>query len=95
MQQERLRALGQMASGIAHDINNAISPITLYIDSLLTRETGFSERARKQLEIDPARRSTTSPTRWRACASSIGSANAQLELAAVDVERALAARCSS
>ena len=26
MQQERLRALGQMASGIAHDINNAISP---------------------------------------------------------------------
>ena len=27
MQQERLRALGQMASGIAHDINNAISPV--------------------------------------------------------------------
>jgi GAF domain-containing protein len=25
MQQERLRALGQMASGIAHDINNALS----------------------------------------------------------------------
>jgi len=25
MQQERLRALGQMAGGIAHDINNAIS----------------------------------------------------------------------
>jgi len=30
MQQERLRALGEMASGIAHDINNAISPIPLY-----------------------------------------------------------------
>lgn len=30
MQQERLRALGQMASGVAHDINNAISPVTLY-----------------------------------------------------------------
>ncbi|HEY6126322.1 MAG TPA: GAF domain-containing protein, partial [Steroidobacteraceae bacterium] len=29
LQQERLRALGQMASGIAHDINNAISPISL------------------------------------------------------------------
>ena len=29
MQQERLRALGQMASGIAHDINNAISPLSL------------------------------------------------------------------
>ncbi len=28
--QERLRALGQMASGIAHDINNAISPVSLY-----------------------------------------------------------------
>ena len=27
MQQERLRALGQMASGIAHDINNALSPM--------------------------------------------------------------------
>ena len=26
MRDERLRALGQMASGIAHDINNAISP---------------------------------------------------------------------
>jgi len=30
IQQERLSALGQMASGIAHDINNAISPIALY-----------------------------------------------------------------
>ena len=35
MQQERLRALGQMASGIAHDINNAISPVALYTESLL------------------------------------------------------------
>ena len=38
MQQERLRALGQMASGIAHDINNAISPVALYTDSLLERQ---------------------------------------------------------
>ncbi|HEU4780054.1 MAG TPA: ATP-binding protein, partial [Steroidobacteraceae bacterium] len=51
MQQERLRALGQMASGIAHDINNAISPVSLYVDALLTHETGFSDRARKQLEV--------------------------------------------
>jgi len=51
MQQERLRALGQMASGIAHDINNAISPVVLYVEAILTHETGFSERARKQLEI--------------------------------------------
>jgi PAS domain S-box-containing protein len=50
MQQERLRALGQMASGIAHDINNAISPIALYTDMLLTRETQLSERGRQRLE---------------------------------------------
>jgi PAS domain S-box-containing protein len=50
MQQERLRALGQMASGIAHDINNAISPVSLYTDSLLERETGLSPRGRTHLE---------------------------------------------
>jgi signal transduction histidine kinase/ActR/RegA family two-component response regulator len=49
MQQERLRALGQMASGIAHDINNAISPILLYTESLLEREPNLSERARNYL----------------------------------------------
>ncbi|MEJ0035791.1 MAG: ATP-binding protein [Gammaproteobacteria bacterium] len=49
IQQERLRVLGQMASGIAHDINNAISPIMLYTDSLLENETGLSERARSSL----------------------------------------------
>lgn len=49
MQQERLRALGQMASGIAHDINNAISPVALYTESLLERETNLSERARSYL----------------------------------------------
>ena len=51
MQQERLRALGQMASGIAHDINNAISPMSLYTEALLEHETALSERGRKQLEI--------------------------------------------
>jgi signal transduction histidine kinase/ActR/RegA family two-component response regulator len=49
MQQERLRALGQMASGIAHDINNAISPIALYTESLLEREPGLSDRTRNYL----------------------------------------------
>jgi signal transduction histidine kinase len=44
-------ALAQMASGIAHDINNAISPVTLYIDSLLEDEPGLSARGRIQLEI--------------------------------------------
>ena len=49
VQQERLRALGQMASGVAHDINNAISPIALYTESLLERESGLSDRARAYL----------------------------------------------
>ena len=49
IQQERLRALGQMASGIAHDINNAISPIALYTESMLERETALSPEARDRL----------------------------------------------
>jgi signal transduction histidine kinase/ActR/RegA family two-component response regulator len=51
MQQERLRAVGQMASGIAHDINNAISPATLYTESLLEREPGLSARTRDYLTM--------------------------------------------
>jgi PAS domain S-box-containing protein len=50
MQQERLLALGQMASGIAHDINNAISPVAIYTDSLLARERNLSPSGRSQLE---------------------------------------------
>jgi PAS domain S-box-containing protein len=50
MQRERLLALGQMASGIAHDINNAISPVALYTESLLSNEPTLSTRARGQLE---------------------------------------------
>jgi signal transduction histidine kinase/ActR/RegA family two-component response regulator len=46
MQQERLRALGQMAGGIAHDINNAISPLALYTDSLLEQERAVPEHLR-------------------------------------------------
>ncbi len=34
VQQERLRALGEMASGMAHDINNALSPISAYAELL-------------------------------------------------------------
>ena len=51
MQQERLRALGQMASGVAHDINNAISPIALYTQALLGHEPNLSPRARDYLQI--------------------------------------------
>jgi CheY-like chemotaxis protein/anti-sigma regulatory factor (Ser/Thr protein kinase) len=51
MQQERLRALGQMASGIAHDINNALSPAALYVQTLLERETSLGAAAREYLTI--------------------------------------------
>jgi len=49
LQQERLRAVGQMASGIAHDINNAVSPVALYAESLLEQEPNLSARAREYL----------------------------------------------
>lgn len=51
LQHERLRALGQLASGVAHDINNALSPAALYVQSLLEREKGLSEQSRQQLGI--------------------------------------------
>jgi signal transduction histidine kinase/CheY-like chemotaxis protein len=50
MQTERLRALGEMASGIAHDINNAISPVGLYAELLLNQEGGkLTEAGRGRL----------------------------------------------
>lgn len=50
MQHERLRALGQMASGIAHDINNALSPIVICAEGILTREQGLAPRTRQHLQ---------------------------------------------
>ncbi len=55
IQQERLRALGQMASGIAHDFNNALMPVTGFAELLLThpailddkkKATGYLEMIR-------------------------------------------------
>jgi CheY-like chemotaxis protein len=51
MQQERLRALGQMASGIAHDVNNALTPAALYLQSLLDRDPSLRAEARNYLVI--------------------------------------------
>jgi PAS domain S-box-containing protein len=48
MQHERLRALGQMSSGIAHDINNAISPAMVYAE-LLQQDPSLSPEARASL----------------------------------------------
>jgi signal transduction histidine kinase/CheY-like chemotaxis protein len=44
LQQERLRALGQIASGIAHDINNALAPVLGFADLLERCETNVSPR---------------------------------------------------
>ncbi len=49
MQQERLKALGQMASGVAHDINNALSPIVGFADLISKTEEGLSPLAKKHL----------------------------------------------
>jgi signal transduction histidine kinase len=49
LQTERLRALGQMASGIAHDINNAISPVSLYTELLMQQEKQISEQGKARL----------------------------------------------
>ncbi|HEX3718743.1 MAG TPA: ATP-binding protein [Verrucomicrobiae bacterium] len=49
VQQERLRALGQMASGVAHDINNALSPITAYSELLLSTLPDLGDIPRQRL----------------------------------------------
>jgi signal transduction histidine kinase/ActR/RegA family two-component response regulator len=50
VQQERLRALGQMASGMAHDINNALSPITAYAELLLSTLPDLEDVPRQRLQ---------------------------------------------
>jgi signal transduction histidine kinase/ActR/RegA family two-component response regulator len=50
VQQERLRALGQMASGVAHDINNALCPIIAYAELLLKTLSDLPETERRQLQ---------------------------------------------
>lgn len=50
MQQERLKALGQMASGIAHDVNNALSPVVGFADLLIRNEQGLSATGKRHLQ---------------------------------------------
>lgn len=51
VRQERLRALGQMASGVAHDVNNALTPIVSYSEILLETERDLPETVRYYLQI--------------------------------------------
>jgi len=50
LQQERLKALGQMASGIAHDVNNALSPVVGFSDIILNGDYGLDIRGKKYLK---------------------------------------------
>ena len=49
MQQERLKALGQMASGVAHDINNALSPVVGFADLIAMSEPALGDSTRRHL----------------------------------------------
>ncbi|HUA67461.1 MAG TPA: ATP-binding protein, partial [Candidatus Saccharimonadales bacterium] len=50
LQQERLKALGQMASGIAHDVNNALSPVVGFSEIILNGGYGLNPEAKKYLK---------------------------------------------
>ena len=49
VQQERLRALGEMASGIAHDLNNSLSPVLGYAE-LVTSLPNLPDDVREWLD---------------------------------------------
>ena len=53
IQQERLSAIGQMASSIAHDFNNTLTPILGFTELLLESETLLNDKveARRCLEM--------------------------------------------
>jgi len=51
VQQERLRALGQMASGVAHDVNNALSPVVAYSEILLMTLPDLPNESKGYLQI--------------------------------------------
>jgi PAS domain S-box-containing protein len=50
LQQERMRSLGQLASGICHDINNSLTPIMGYL-SLLKDNNELMERNGKHINM--------------------------------------------
>ena len=46
VRQERLRALGEMASGVVHDLNNALVPIVGYTSLLMVKTGALDDRAK-------------------------------------------------
>ena len=53
VERERLRALGQMASGIAHDLNNSLSPVLGFAELMLNDPAVLrdEERSRRYLQM--------------------------------------------
>ena len=51
LQQERLRAVGQMASGIAHDFNNSLTPIMSYSELLLQKDRFDPEQTERYMKV--------------------------------------------
>lgn len=49
---ERLRALGQMASGIAHDFNNSLSPVLGFSDLLLAQPSLLEDPAKTRHYVE-------------------------------------------
>ena len=51
VQQERLHALGRMASGIAHDFNNALAPIVGFSELLLNPSAATARKSHEYLQL--------------------------------------------
>ena len=64
LQQERLRAMGQMASGIAHDFNNSLSPIVGFAELLMRQPDLANDKAKDFVRlINTAARDATAVVR--------------------------------
>jgi signal transduction histidine kinase len=55
IQQERLRRLGQMARGIAHEFNNALSPIMGFSELLMVKPNILADQAKSRRYIEGIR----------------------------------------